>query len=261
MRKTLAGLALALTIIGGGTIAAGANGPPPPNPNQVEYWCPAGGVKYEPVDTPFVVPAPPAGFTWTLLVLKAGSGDGENEQFPNPVVGQAYSRTDGKDISHAILCKAMTTTVPTTPTSVGTTLLTVPTTLGTTTTTVCIEEDENGRPCATTTVVVTNPQTVLPTPTTISTTTTGNIGICCLQEGTTTTTTATTIATTVPTTPPTTTPATVPTTPAPTPEPAPPVAPPELPVTGVDEVYLGTGMMLVGLGLGLVAATRRRVAS
>jgi hypothetical protein len=95
--------------------------------NQVDYWCPAGGVKIDPASTPFVVPAPPEGTVWTLLVLKAGSeqsADPENEQFPNPVVGQAYSRTDGKSISHVILCHdpTATTTSTTTTTTTSTTL-------------------------------------------------------------------------------------------------------------------------------------------
>ena len=114
---------------------AGAN-PPEPTPNQVEYWCPNGGIKFEPVSTPFVVPSAPEGRTWTLLVLKAGSGEGENETFVNPVVGQPYFRSDGKDISHAILCQSTLTT--TTTTTVATTLpttTTTATTLPTTTTT------------------------------------------------------------------------------------------------------------------------------
>ncbi len=68
--------------------------------NQVDFWC-EDGMKFEPVSTPYVVPAPPAGATWTLLVLKAGT---ENQTIAKPVVGQAYSHSNGKDISHVILC-------------------------------------------------------------------------------------------------------------------------------------------------------------
>jgi hypothetical protein len=115
---------------------------PAPNSNQVEFWCPNGGTKLEPVSTPFVVPAPPSGFAWTLLVLKAGNDETsvitENELFVNPVVGQAYVRTDGKNISHVILCHGppittTTTSSTTSSTSTTSTTTTVPPTTTTTT--------------------------------------------------------------------------------------------------------------------------------
>jgi len=123
------------------------------NTNSVEYWCGENGVKYEPVETPFVVPEPPEGTTWTLLVLKAGSGDGENETFPNPVVGQGYSHSSGKDNSHAILCWAengtttTTTVAETTTTTIGgpTTTTTGP---GTTTVTTIPDGDGELSPLA-----------------------------------------------------------------------------------------------------------------
>lgn len=100
--------------------------------NQVSDWCANGGVKYEPVATPFVVPAPPEGKVWTLLVIKAGSGEGENTVVNNPVVGQAYYNTTNlnennggyRDISHVILCygtqeQETTTTVAETTTTVA----------------------------------------------------------------------------------------------------------------------------------------------
>jgi hypothetical protein len=256
--------------LGTGIASGTGGGPPPPNPNQVEFWCPTGGIKYEPVSTPFVVPAPPSGFVWTLLVLKAGneqtSVEVENETFSNPVVGESYVRSDGKNISHAILCKAVTTTVPTTtPTTVATTLppttqFTVPTTLP------C--DEENGRECPTTTLATTTvpttiattttaPTTTLGTTTTIATTTTGNVGICCLEGTTTVATTlpTTTVATTVPTTAPPTTAA--PTTVATTAAPVAP-APTELPVTGSSSGWLlGSGLGSIVAGLIALATSKR----
>ena len=105
--------------------------------NKVGYWC-EDGIKYEPVETPFIVPAPPAGTTWTLLVLKGGT---TNETVDYPVVGQGYSHS-AHDNSHVILCweepsdttttstSAVTTTVAnsTTTTEVSDTTTTVPVT-------------------------------------------------------------------------------------------------------------------------------------
>jgi hypothetical protein len=94
-----------------------------PDTNQVSYWCSL-GVKYEPVSDPFVVPAPPGGYVWTLLVIKGGSGEGQNVTFPNPVVGQGYSHPTAGN-SHVILCKALIPDVTTT-TSTTTTSTTLP---------------------------------------------------------------------------------------------------------------------------------------
>lgn len=252
MRRIMAGLAIAASVAFGWAGIAAAN-PPPPNSNQVEYWCPNGGVKYEPVSTPFVVPAPPEGFSWTLLVLKAGSEESTetvNETFPNPIVGQAYSRTDGKDISHAILCQSATTT-----TTAGSTT-TTPTTLATTTT-VC--DEENGRECEETTTTSTTVATTT-TATTLATTTTGNVGICCLQD--TTTTTAASTSTTVPptTSPPTTAPTTTaPVTTVAAPAPVPAAAPPtELPHTGMNGTLLAIGLGLLAGGSLLASVDLRR---
>jgi hypothetical protein len=167
MRRLIGGLALVACGIVGLAVTAGATGNPPPNTNEVAYWCPSGGVKYETTGTSFTVPAPPDGKIWTLLVLKAGSDQSvpnENETFPNPVVGQSYSHSSGKTLSHAILCYgyATTTTAGSTTTAASTTLATTttaPTTTGATTT--FCDEDE----CVTTTTQGTT--------TTIATTTTG----------------------------------------------------------------------------------------
>jgi len=117
MKRVWAGLMAVLAvwaIAACGTSRELESGNNTPNTNSVEYWCPNGGIKYEPVATPFVVPSPPSGKVWTLLVLKAGneetSVEVENETFPNPVVGQSYARSDGKGISHAMTSAAMAPT-------------------------------------------------------------------------------------------------------------------------------------------------------
>ena len=96
--------------------------------NQVSDWCET-GVKFDDADTPFIVPPPPDGYVWTLLVLKSGSTAGQNETFPNPIVGDGYSHTLG-DNSHAILCKEpapeTTTTTSTTTTQPEVTTTTEP---------------------------------------------------------------------------------------------------------------------------------------
>lgn len=137
------------------------------NTNSVDHWCDR-GIKIEDPGTPFVVPEPKPGYVWTLLVIKAGSGAGENHQVPNPVVGTAYVHPSGKDISHVILChvdepdETTTTTSSTTSTSTSTSTTTTSTTQPETTTTV---------PETTTTVPETT-TTVPETTTTVADTTT-----------------------------------------------------------------------------------------
>lgn len=140
--------------------------------NQVDFWCET-GVKFEPVSTPYVVPTPPAGATWTLLVLKAGT---ENDQIPNPVVGNAYSHSSGRDISHVILCYEEV------PPSTTTTTTTLPTTTSTTTsTTTPPDTTTTTEPPTTSTTTSTSTTTTLPEPTTTtvppdpSTTTTSEV--------------------------------------------------------------------------------------
>jgi len=235
-------LFIAGTALIGLAIPAAATGgsPPATNTNEVPYWCQQNpGIKFEPVATPFVVPAPPAGYTWTLLVLKAGStGKGgvvnENETFANPVVGQSYVHSSGKDISHAILCKMLTPTT-TTPTTTPTTTVPEETTTTTTSTTV---------PEQTTTTSTTVPQT---------TTTTQAVCTNCRE------------VTTVPTTEaPTTTVAATTTVPSkvatPLAEVIPPAvveappAPPELPVTGsMTGLQIAVGIALILAGFAALA--------
>ncbi len=77
------------------------------NTNSVAYWCGSSenGIKYEPVSDPFIVPAPPAGFDYTIAVVKAGSGPDENFVVQNPVAGDALSYPDDSpENRHVILC-------------------------------------------------------------------------------------------------------------------------------------------------------------
>ena len=249
---------------------AGANAVP--NTNEVAYWCPNGGVKYDNLtSTLFTVPAPPDGHTWSLLVLKAGSDqsvENENETFPNPVVGQSYSHSSGKTLSHAILCygEPVTTTTGATTTGASTTLATTTTAASTTLpsttqfsvpTTIC-DEDE----CVTTT---TSPSTTIATTTTVPRTTTTaptttgppcDVAHSCISIP---VTTASTIATTTTVAPPTTIPDTTAVDQTLPPAPAAPVtpAPTTLPVTGGSPWWLALfGVCLVGLG-GLLLAWRR----
>ena len=99
--------------------------------NQVDFWCDE-GIKIEPIGTPsYTVPPPPDGFTWTLLVVKSAT---DNETFPNPIPGQSYTPTNGRDVSHVILCMEPIPTTTTTTTSITTTTtVTTPTTTTTTT--------------------------------------------------------------------------------------------------------------------------------
>lgn len=184
--------------------------------NQVADWC-DNGVKHEPVDTPFIVPEPPSGTVWTLLVLKAGT---TNETVPYPVAGDSYAHSE-HDNSHIILCweeSSDTTTTSTTVDTTTTTTSSIPTTTVPKTTTTT-------EPTTTTTAPVT---------TTSSSTTTS-------VDPTTTSTSVDPSTTTVPSTVPQTT-STVTTSST-------------LPVTGVDTGPLAlAGLALVLLGsLSLVA--------
>jgi len=153
----LAGLLLAVGLVAFSSQAAfGTNND---QMNQVDDWC-EDGMKFEPVSTPYVVPAPPAGATWTLLVLKAGT---ENQQIPNPVVGQAYSHSNGKDISHVILCYEREVPPSTTTTTViPPTTTTVPPTTSTTTTSTPPETTTTTEPPVTTTTVLPTTSTTVP---------------------------------------------------------------------------------------------------
>ena len=139
--------------------------------NQVSDWCDGeNGVKYEPVDTPFIVPEPPEGTTWTLIVLKAGT---TNETIPYPLEGQSFSHSLHEN-SHVILCwetEQVTTTTtlpPTTTTSTQPPTTTTTTTIASTTTT----EATTTTSSSTTTTVGTTTTSELATTTTVPATTT-----------------------------------------------------------------------------------------
>jgi hypothetical protein len=118
----LAGMVTALLLAITFAAAAAAS-----DSNQVDFWCDT-GIKIDPVNSAsFTVPAPPDGSSWTKLVLKSGL---DNEVFSDPVPGRAYTPSNGKDVSHAILCSqvlpppttaATTTTGATTSTTGATT--------------------------------------------------------------------------------------------------------------------------------------------
>jgi hypothetical protein len=76
--------------------------------NQPSYWENLGYGTCEKDDspsTPWTLPTAPVGFTWTLVVVKAGAGNDANGMFPNPTVGQSYQNCNAKDNSHVIYCK------------------------------------------------------------------------------------------------------------------------------------------------------------
>jgi hypothetical protein len=228
------GTGLVLTsVLFSSTGISGATGATGGNENHTEYWEGQGYgvcVKDDKAKTPFVVPAPPEGKYWTVLVLKAGSHQqGEaSEVILDPVVGEAYSHGSGKDISHAILCKKekqeTTTTVEETTTTEATTT-TVEETTTTEATTTTVEETTTTE--ATTTTVEETTTTAGDTTTTVPTE---------VEEVTT-----TRVITTVPD--------------------APVVRPAALAFTGFNGGGLlaaGLGLLLIGIAVMSGAAHRRR---
>lgn len=106
MKKALLTVALAGLAL---SAAAPAYAAPTPGPNQEAYWeaMGYGDCTKEELDDgvgSFVLPAPPMGTAYTLLVLKAGSGATANDVIENPVVGEEYTHGTGKDLSHVIWC-------------------------------------------------------------------------------------------------------------------------------------------------------------
>ncbi len=122
MRPTFRIVAMVVTLVAALVLLAG-NAYGQSDENTVSFWC-DNGEKLEPVDTPFIVPDPPEGTTWTLLVMKAGT---ENHTIPAPLPGESYAHPNGKEISHVILCYTIIMDTPSTST-------TTPTTSSTTTT-------------------------------------------------------------------------------------------------------------------------------
>ena len=131
--------------------------PQDPEYNDVEYWQSNGYeycVKYDPVDTPYLVPAAPEGGTWDLLIIKAGAGDQANQLIDDPAVGTTYEHSSDKDISHVILCVVTYPPPTTTSTTSTTTEPTTSTTEATTTT----------EPATTTTAEVLGTTTIVTVP-------------------------------------------------------------------------------------------------
>jgi hypothetical protein len=54
--------------------------------------------------TTYTLPELGDGMTYTLLVLKAGSGATANTVILNPIAGVAYSHDTDKELSHVIYC-------------------------------------------------------------------------------------------------------------------------------------------------------------
>ena len=170
--------------------------PQDPEYNDVEYWQSNGYeycVKYDPVDTPYLVPAAPEGGTWDLLIIKAGAGDQANQLIDDPAVGTTYEHSSDKDISHVILC-VVTYPPPTTTSTTSTT--TEPTTSTTEVTTTTEPTTSTTEPTTSTTEPTTS--TTEPTTSTTEPTTSTTEPTTSTTEPTTSTTEATT--TTEPTT-------------------------------------------------------------
>lgn len=175
-----------LWLIGLFAWASGASATvPDTNTNEVPFWCGSVelGTKITPTNqTSFTVPPPPAGISsWSLLIIKAGSDqsvENENEVFPNPVVGQAYSHSSGKIISHVILCYGPPVTTTTTGTTTSSSTIPSTTTSSSTTLPQCPEEpcvpDTQGitTTSSSTTSSTTTTSTTIPSTTTSTTTTT-----------------------------------------------------------------------------------------
>ena len=114
MRHIFRIIVMAVALVAGLVLLAG-NAYGQSDENAVDFWC-DNGEKIEPVDTPFIVPDPPEGTTWTRLVLKSGT---QNIQITDPIPGQAYSHPSGKEISHVILCYEVGTSSTTTSTTMS----------------------------------------------------------------------------------------------------------------------------------------------
>jgi hypothetical protein len=107
-RALVAGAAMA-TMLGVTAGVASAQQPLSAQQNNPDYWSNLGYgqcSKTENPGTPFVLGNPPAGTTWSLLVIKAGSAqsvDTPNDVILNPSPG-TYYHSSGKTISHVIVC-------------------------------------------------------------------------------------------------------------------------------------------------------------
>lgn len=109
MKKMLAAFGVAgLAVVG---LAAPAQAAPPPSAamNHESYWedqgygdCTKVEFWYDGV-TSYTLPELPDGQMYTLLVLKAASGEGANDLVLWPAPG-TYMHSSDKDLSHIIYC-------------------------------------------------------------------------------------------------------------------------------------------------------------
>jgi len=111
MRKTSSLLTVGLVAVG--FVLAGPLGASATETNHTEFWQTVSGetcAKYEPVVTPYTLPAPEDGRTYSKVVIKAGSsGHGgvvdENTVYTtNLLAGLTFTHLSGKNVSHVILC-------------------------------------------------------------------------------------------------------------------------------------------------------------
>jgi LPXTG-motif cell wall-anchored protein len=185
-------------------------------------------------DGTFEVPAPPLGYEWRLLIVKKGSGDAENSLYWNPAEGEEYEHATGGGYSHIILCarpETVTSSSEDTSSSSSGTQATTSTTAPTTSSSSVAETT------VTTAATTTSASVDQTTVTTAATTTSASV------EQTTVTTAATSTSATVEGT-------TITTAPTSTVE--------DLPLTGMEtSTLLGLGAALVGVGIALLALTRR----
>ncbi|MDR7234964.1 hypothetical protein [Agrococcus sp. BE272] len=108
MKKMLAAFGVAgLAVVG---LAAPAQAAPPPSAtmNHESYWEGLGYGDCEKMEFgdgvgSFTLPELPDGQQYTLLVLKAGSGEGANDLVLWPAPG-TYMHSSDKDLSHVIYC-------------------------------------------------------------------------------------------------------------------------------------------------------------
>lgn len=109
MRKLLASAAVAAFAILAVTTPAHAAPPDHAAQNSEAYWEGLGYgdcTKTELPDGVGSTTLPPVSFptVYSLLVLKAGSGQSANELVHWPDAGVAYDHGTGKDLSHIIVC-------------------------------------------------------------------------------------------------------------------------------------------------------------
>ena len=105
-------VAIAPLTVMGSHVPPDSTEPQSPESNDASYWEQEGWTCTkinESAETAFVMPSPPDGQTWVLLVVKQGT---TNYIYSNPIAGHSYPST-GKNspgYSHLIVCSTQTTT-------------------------------------------------------------------------------------------------------------------------------------------------------